>query len=134
MPYPGYALIDILEHFSFLSLRRGEYLIEYTVDHEELSVVFRSALCATLPILGSINEHVLFSEYKTKLQDLASQNDESLKELFEIWKLHDFEEDLVGVPSKSRNICDLYAQVFIFGDTSSLTLSQVSQLSFEARK
>ena len=134
MPYPGYALIDILEHFSFLSLRRGEYLIKYTVDHEELSVVFRSALCATLPILGSINEHVLFSEYKTKLQDLASQNDESLKELFEIWKLHDFEEDLVGVPSKSRNICDLYAQVFIFGDTSSLTLSQVSQLSFEARK
>ena len=126
LPYPGYALIDILEHFSFLSLRRGEYLIKYTVDHEELSVVFRSALCATLPILGSINEHVLFSEYKTKLQDLASQNDESLKELFEIWKLHDFEEDLVGVPSKSRNICDLYAQVFIFGDTSGLTSSQVS--------
>ena len=112
----------------------GEYLIEYTVDHEELSVVFQSALCVTLPILRSTNEHVLFSEYKIKLQDLASQNDESLKELFEIWKLHDFEEDLVGVPSKSRNICDLYAQVFIFGDTSSLTSSQVSQLSFEARK
>ena len=134
MPYPGYALIDILEHFSFLSLRRGEYLIEYTVGHEELSVVFRSALCATLPILRSTNEHVLFSEYKTKLQDLASQNDESLKELFEIWKLHDFEVDLVGVPSKSRNICDLYAQVFIFGDISGLTSSQISQLPFEVRK
>ena len=90
MPYPGYALIDILELFSFLSLRRGEYLIEYTVDHEELSVVFRSALCATLPILGSSNEHVLFSEYKTKLQDLASQNDEPLK----TWRLHAFEENI----------------------------------------
>ena len=77
---------------------------------------------------------MLFSEYKTKLQDLASQNGEDSKELFKIWKLHDFEKDLVGVPSKSRNICELYAQVFIFGDTSSLTSSQVSQLSFEARK
>ena len=134
MLYPGYALIDIVKYLTGLSLQRGEHLIEYTVDHEELSAVFRSALCTTLPILGSTNEHVLLSEYKTKLQDLASQNDESLKELFEIWKLHDFEEDLVGVPSKSRNICDLYAQVFIFGDTSSLTSSQVSQLSFEARK
>ena len=112
----------------------GEYLIEYTVDHEELSAVFRSALCTTLPILGSTNEHLLLSEYKTKLQDLASQNGEDSTELFKIWKLHDFAEDLVGVPSKSRNICDLYAQVFIFGDTSGLSPRQISQLPFEVKK
>lgn len=133
MPYPGYALIDVLNHLAGLSVQRGEHLSEYTVDHEELSAVFRSALCTTLPILGSTNEHVLLSKYKTKLQDLASQGDYS-DELFKIWKLHDFAEDLVGVPSKSRNICDLYAQVFIFGDTSGLSSREVSLLPFEVKK
>ena len=56
---------------------------------------------------------------------------------FKTWKLYPFS----GLSSlrfnynyEATNICNLYAQVFIFGDTTGLTSSQISQLPFEVRK
>ena len=90
---------------------------------------------------------VTLKAYMNELHDIKLYNSYQLVP-FKTWKLYPFnfksflpssiyyEKNISfsDVSSKNRNICDLYAQVFIFGDTSGLTSSQISQLPFEVKK